>query len=525
MKWIGQNIWSFISRFRSDVYLEASVNPAADVDKFLVQGTDGKVGFRTGAEVLSDIGGSSTAGDITGVTAGTGLSGGGTSGAVTLNVEATQGGITTLAALTSFGSADATTGIRAGDVTMYNTVNDGNPTFSIGASATNRFETSVLYNSGAQTLDQVVFNTHTTSTTTNDGRYVLQVDDVALLTVLDTGIVSSGFVNASDGFVQARSTTASSATEGGAIILLADDGAAMGDDHRLGVIEFKGAEDASNNSTIGARIEAMCDAAWSASENGGRLDFYTTNGNASESKVLTLDSNKLATFTGGVTVDGTITGNVTGDLTGAADTVATIAGLAPNTATTQATQAAITSCSNLVTVGTIGTGVWNGTAIATDQQKHLAFFKFIGYGTADGTNYYIPNIVSDTNAPFEHGTNTGSDGLTAQTTNVIIRAGGTTMPRAGNIKVWRGWSASAGTATINISLFKATPTRNDSTNLTPVLLKNTTFSALGNAKMEDFDETSFSVAVAEGDILFTGVQGGTNNKTFYFTSTMEIEWT
>ena len=67
MKWIGQNIWSFISRFRSDVYLEASVNPAADVDKFLVQGTDGKVGFRTGAEVLSDIGGSSTAGDITSV--------------------------------------------------------------------------------------------------------------------------------------------------------------------------------------------------------------------------------------------------------------------------------------------------------------------------------------------------------------------------------------------------------------------------------------------------------------------------
>ena len=59
MEWIGQHIWSFISRFRSDVYLEASVNPAADVDKFLVQDTNGKVGFRTGAEVLSDIGGSS----------------------------------------------------------------------------------------------------------------------------------------------------------------------------------------------------------------------------------------------------------------------------------------------------------------------------------------------------------------------------------------------------------------------------------------------------------------------------------
>jgi len=56
MRWIGQNIYDLISRFRNDVYLEASVNPAADVDKFLVQSSDGKVGFRTGAEVLSDIG-------------------------------------------------------------------------------------------------------------------------------------------------------------------------------------------------------------------------------------------------------------------------------------------------------------------------------------------------------------------------------------------------------------------------------------------------------------------------------------
>ncbi|MCK5138856.1 MAG: hypothetical protein KAQ85_03345, partial [Thermodesulfovibrionia bacterium] len=65
-----------------------------------------------------------------------------------------------------------------------------------------------------------------------------------------------------------------------------------------------------------------------------------------------------------LTNGGTITASFTGALTGQADTVATITGLAPDTATTQATQPNITTCANLTTVGTIGTGVWNGTSIA-----------------------------------------------------------------------------------------------------------------------------------------------------------------
>jgi len=56
----------------------------------------------------------------------------------------------------------------------------------------------------------------------------------------------------------------------------------------------------------------------------------------------------LVKFGGALTVGGTITGDVTGDLTGEAATVATIAGLAPNTATTQATQP------NIESIGTDG---------------------------------------------------------------------------------------------------------------------------------------------------------------------------
>ena len=88
----------------------------------------------------------------------------------------------------------------------------------------------------------------------------------------------------------------------------------------------------------------------------------STNQTITNAYALWVDSG-LVKFDGALTVGGTITGDVTGALTGQADTVATIAGLAPNTATTQGTQGSITSCANLVTVGTIGTGVWNGTAI------------------------------------------------------------------------------------------------------------------------------------------------------------------
>ena len=60
MKWIGQHIWSFISRFRSDVYFESLENSATDTDKFLIIGSSGKLKYRTGTQLLSDIGGSST---------------------------------------------------------------------------------------------------------------------------------------------------------------------------------------------------------------------------------------------------------------------------------------------------------------------------------------------------------------------------------------------------------------------------------------------------------------------------------
>ena len=56
MKWIGQSIIDFIARFRSDVYLDSPTAGGSDPDKFLGIDSNNKVIYRTGAEVLADIG-------------------------------------------------------------------------------------------------------------------------------------------------------------------------------------------------------------------------------------------------------------------------------------------------------------------------------------------------------------------------------------------------------------------------------------------------------------------------------------
>jgi len=363
MKWIGQQIYDLASRFRNDVFLE-------DISSGTIA-SGAHLGLDSNNKIVKAVDGG---GDVTlaGIQTFTGSKTMGTD--VKLSFRDANSFISSptandLEIVATDIVLDAATlvKIETSDLTMYDPVNDGNPTISLGSSDTNKFEIKAGYNSGAQTLDIVSFNTFTTSTTTNDGRYSWLVDEVELARLIDTGLIIYGGLNCQGAGAKITSlnTTASSTTQGGTFSLRCDDGAAMGDDHRLGVVQFEGAEDSSSNRQIGARIQAMCDAAWSASENGTRLEFYTMDGNASSELSLTLDSNLLATFSGGVTVTGTITGDVTGDLTGTAQTVSTIAGLAPNTATTQATQGNITTCSSLVSIGTITTGEWNATEIAS----------------------------------------------------------------------------------------------------------------------------------------------------------------
>ena len=129
-----------------------------------------------------------TLADITSVVAGTGLSGGGTTGAVTLNVDASLSHVTTLAGLTSFGSAGATTNIVAGDLTMFNPVIDGNPNFKIGVNDDECLKINTYYQSGTQSMQIATFATFTESGTAHDGRFHFNVDGTRILKIQDDGI-------------------------------------------------------------------------------------------------------------------------------------------------------------------------------------------------------------------------------------------------------------------------------------------------------------------------------------------------
>jgi len=191
------------------------------------------------------------------------------------------------------------------------------------------------------------------------------------------------------------------------------------------------------------------------------------------------------------------------------------------------TKSLLAGSSSVTTLGTIGTGVWEGTAIASDQQKHLMHYQVQGY-SAGSSNYVAAKVITDVRAPFLHSVDIGSDGLTAKTIQIWMRTGGHTMPNACTLKRFTGWTAAAGGASQTVALFRVRLEDDVDSDPSAVLLQEVTYTASGNATANLFNVTAASsgdasdLVLAAGDIIFSALKGAGNPT--YFNGTFEVEF-
>ena len=177
-----------------------------------------------------------TVGDITGVSAGVGLSGGGTTGDVTLTLDLSELSVVTpadgdkLATIDSDGSTEqlttvaslatlfagtgltasssvigvdasqAITALTGGDLTIYEDANNADVSLKMGTSATESLSIEVLNGGANKTAEEIRITTATASGTANHGKIAIYIDGAEILDIDDGGIdMASGMTVALNG--------------------------------------------------------------------------------------------------------------------------------------------------------------------------------------------------------------------------------------------------------------------------------------------------------------------------------------
>ena len=384
-----------------------------------------------------------------------------------------------------------------------------------GASTSDYFQVAVAAN-GATTLSTVdAAAANANFEIAADGNIVL---DAAGEVTVEADTINLTSPNADDPAVWIKNTADDD--QGARLFMLKNRGADGQDDDECGAIYFYSYDDGTPSlQQYGYILSTIHDA--TSGEESGKLDIGVANHDGGSEPGISM-------------VGGSANAEVDVTIASGTSSVTTIAGTLTMGSTAAMTNAGLLSVANqsgITGLGTISSGVWNGTAITTAYTKHLMHYRFMGYGTGDGTNYFLGQPFTDAQAPFEHADSSSADGTTIPAgggTNIseLIRSGGHVMPVAATLTKWTGWATYNSTNNSGfISIYKWTPADNDDTDITPVLLDTVTITGKGNDKVRSFAETSFTQAsVAAGDIIFTQIKTDTNNKTVYFNSTLEVEF-
>jgi len=397
IKWIGQHIWDFVSRFRNDVYLENIADGTVASDKFLGLDSNNKIvkeaitsggGDITGVSITTDSGSGSKASDADGSADFSLLGVGGvnvTNSDTTITVTSVPGEIDHDSLL----NFDANRHFTQASITTVGTIGTGVWQGTAIASAYLDEDTSHL--SVAQTFtaaktfgisNKLEFrdsNSYIHSPTANDLK--ISATDI-LLDAAGPIYLDAGADNQIT-FQEAGTTIAGiSAHHAATYFNMYENEGASTDDY----FEIKTA-------AVGATTITTIDAGGTEAH----LDFAVdgTFSVASTGIDIATDGTITnATWQGtaiGASYVATLNQDTTGSsasCTGQAATVATIAGLAPNTATTQATQPNITS------IGTDGDtfSVLADTLRMTNTTSSTPMVNFIN--TTDDTSGPVITLES-----------------------------------------------------------------------------------------------------------------------------------